>query len=327
MANPTEILRFFHPLNSISPDKRVTPKSLNDFLKAFPSFPRNLISLHAIINKLEHEGLLKKVSSISNDPITGDRYYSTIKLGSDLEDYGTFNFLSLGFQEIYSHFKPSILPIEVKREHLPPDIGTFFICQPSILITARHCLPKDSLIILPNWKSISQLMNAIILPNDDRIDLAFMVFLSNPYPNSPCLRFGTGLVLDEVITIGYPPFKGFDSVQIADIGKIAGQLKGTTGNLVGLENSYLDSQDYFLLSSKVKGGNSGGPVIDRLGLVVGLVSSIPSEEPEVYDSLGYGLAIPSKTICPFLEEISTGSFSNCHQIDFDILNEGFKAIL
>lgn len=59
--------------------------------------------------------------------------------------------------------------------------------------------------------------------------------------------------------------------------------------------------DTFLINARVKGGNSGGPVINKEGKVVGTVVSLPydisssSENPR-YDIMGYGQCLPSKYV-------------------------------
>ncbi|SPE56650.1 Trypsin family protein (fragment) [Verrucomicrobia bacterium] len=68
----------------------------------------------------------------------------------------------------------------------------------------------------------------------------------------------------------------------------------------------LDRQTYLLISARVKGGNSGGPVINRRGEVVGVVSATPSGAGRQFDSLGYGAVIPSTTLRDLLAAIEQG---------------------
>ena len=51
-----------------------------------------------------------------------------------------------------------------------------------------------------------------------------------------------------------------------------------------------------LITAKIKGGNSGGPVINSNGCLVGIACQQPNYEGEIgnYDDLGYGIAVPVK---------------------------------
>jgi serine protease Do len=70
--------------------------------------------------------------------------------------------------------------------------------------------------------------------------------------------------------------------------------------------SYLDNQNYLLISARVKGGNSGGPVINRRGEVVGLITG-DLETSGKADWLGFAAAIPSTEILSFLKEVELGN--------------------
>lgn len=70
--------------------------------------------------------------------------------------------------------------------------------------------------------------------------------------------------------------------------------------------AYRTQMDCFLINARVKGGNSGGPVINKEGKVVGTVVALPydlesdSSNPR-YDIMGYGQCLPSK----YIEELMT----------------------
>jgi S1-C subfamily serine protease len=85
--------------------------------------------------------------------------------------------------------------------------------------------------------------------------------------------------------MGYPSHAGFGNFVTATLGAIA-----------AVEESYLYKHELILLTSKVKGGNSGGPVINKRGYAVGIVTETPAAEGDAYDKFGYGLAIPIKYI-------------------------------
>lgn len=106
------------------------------------------------------------------------------------------------------------------------------------------------------------------------------------------------------MTIGYPPIPGFDAFQLYEISTINNSYKFSNGQIIGKENSYLDGIEYLILNAKVKGGNSGSPVINYKGNVVGMVIQIPmdSEDAQKIDKLGYGIVTPFSEIRKYLTD-------------------------
>ena len=76
-----------------------------------------------------------------------------------------------------------------------------------------------------------------------------------------------------------------------------------------------------LLNARVKGGNSGGPVIYDFGQLVGIITQMPMNLSGTnIDELGYGLA----THVRYLQE-----FDDLTNVDFCTIetgNDGFKII-
>lgn len=77
--------------------------------------------------------------------------------------------------------------------------------------------------------------------------------------------------------------------------------KSVTGQVVANSTSYMSSLDYFIINARVKGGNSGSPVINEYGKVIGTVFELPFDAQEGsqtgrYDIMGFGVCLPSKYI-------------------------------
>jgi serine protease Do len=66
--------------------------------------------------------------------------------------------------------------------------------------------------------------------------------------------------------------------------------------------SYLQSEEFLLINAKVKGGNSGGPLINKKGYAVGILVNAPlnSGDASQMDQLGYGIAVPGESFTPLL---------------------------
>ena len=81
-------------------------------------------------------------------------------------------------------------------------------------------------------------------------------------------------------------------------------------------SSYFSPMDYFIINARVKGGNSGSPVINEYGKVVGMVFEIPFDskggsDSGRYDIMGFGICFPSKYIEELQEEHSTQLLKEC----------------
>ena len=109
-------------------------------------------------------------------------------------------------------------------------------------------------------------------------------------------------IAEEVLCLGYPPIAGFGLVLVAESGQLSSTLKTATGSVASSNSSYLDGESYILVSTRVRGGNSGGPVVNRKGHVVGMVAStsINAEDSARIEGLGYGLLTPKSSMLQLL---------------------------
>jgi serine protease Do len=141
-------------------------------------------------------------------------------------------------------------------------------------------------------------------------DLAVIVLDSD----TGCIPFwlDNPVVLDKVLTMGYPPIPGFDAVMISETASIGSYVfadqKAAPGEVVSEEVAPYNAMgiDHFIITSRVKGGNSGSPVINSHGKVVGTVIQIPfdslgSSKGGRYDIMGFGICIPSKYMSSLIE--------------------------
>jgi serine protease Do len=156
------------------------------------------------------------------------------------------------------------------------------------------------------------------------LDICVLTFDNTFYIDQNLFRLAKPEILSDVLVLGYPPTGLFDSgadvnnaVLISERASIAHEyVKATTGQNVGSGMLPSTKLDYFLVSARVKGGNSGGPVIDKHGKVVGMITQIPldggSSTSDRIDEMGFGFACPSTSIYKFLNSI----FSHSNEIRF-----------
>lgn len=118
--------------------------------------------------------------------------------------------------------------------------------------------------------------------------------------------------LDEVLTLGYPDVPGFHPTIAAERANISSRLTATRGAVASKPSELWTRSEAFLITARVRGGFSGGPVLDSLGQCIGIISREPASyaaEPGAhrYDNLGYGTAIPATRLISMLQQIDDGA--------------------
>ena len=155
-------------------------------------------------------------------------------------------------------------------------LGSGFIIDPSgFIVTNNHVIPSDSITVT---LADGVTMPARVVGRDPKTDLALLKV--NPRKPLPAAKFGnsdTAEVGDWVIAIG-DPF-GIGST--------------VTAGIVSARNRNINSGDYddfIQTDAPINRGNSGGPLFDMDGNVIGINSAIFSPSG---GSVGIGFSIPS----------------------------------
>ena len=136
--------------------------------------------------------------------------------------------------------------------------GTGFVVNKDYVLTAAHVLEDcDRASIRYKHKGIDTDMVAIDSTND-----LGLLLVEKPFEQTAKLRSGKSIRLgDTVVNYGYPLFR-----ELSDHAKIS---RGVINSLAGWGN---DSR-HIQYDAPTQPGNSGGPVLDLSGNVVGIVSS------------------------------------------------------
>jgi len=343
-VNPTKLLKFFSQIVSqqLKVGEVVFPVygSISDYLSTIPeSYRTNPLysmdyhnELLKMTQLLVNEGLL---SPIGSEIGLQQKFRCNGFRHGDLIDYGYYDFMIYGFPAIRENFADSVRPVIVTSSKGDISIGTGFLIRHAdnlYFITARHCLPEDSFISIPelNGSGCKQPIEPchIYFPANDDIDVAIIEIVNKQYiqvidaetKTAKGISFSEKYflldkpdVLDQVLTMGFPPIQGFtEAIQISETATIASDLKSTTGEITGRGVHYFGGlKEHFLISARVKGGNSGGPVINKFGLVVGMIIEL-LQNANTPDLLGYGVAISSTVI----EDLLISIEKKVSKIDF-----------
>lgn len=315
---PTEIMRFFIAAGTDG-------TTVSAFLKEQPTLELRVMEVVQICRRLEDLGLLLHVASTrAGAAIESNKYIAVDYDRIDL-DYGEADFIVYGFPFIYEEFSHSVLPVLVKKKNHDNDIGTCFLLSGTV-VTASHCIDEMREIIIPGV-DLEKTLEQIYEPDDETLDLALLKFKDGPLLDAPSLKLGSVDLLDNILTMGFPQVPGFPDTLVAEQGLISGGVKGTLGSIVAEECSYLDHHDYLLTSARVKGGNSGGPIINESGYACGVVLQMPAREEAQLDELGYAVVIPPSIV----EQFMAGCMANqggiaVNEIAFERLEVGIRTL-
>lgn len=207
------------------------------------------------------------------------------------------NCIAYGFLYVYESYRQYVLPVIVKNSKGDLSVGTCFRFHTGIL-TAKHCLTEPEVSI--KGYTAEQLNQCpVIISTDPNVDMAF-IDLNEQSP----ISYGEAKILDEVLAMGYPKvpmFNEFLAVERAAISSIP-----TKGAVASLANPYMarDMSNLMLVTARIRGGNSGGPIINSDGAVVGVAFAEPMSKGD-YDEMGYGIAYPINVFFQMLNSYET----------------------
>ena len=184
----------------------------------------------------------------------------------------------------FAFYVPSVVLPGLRRH-----VGSGVLFEPDgYLLTNYHVVDDgDSLRVrLTDAKGVKRKFDAEVVASDRQTDVALVKFdpgkaplVTAPLGDSDQLAVG-----DWTIVIGHP-FRLTGSVTCGVVSGLHRQLREN-----GLE-------DFIQIEASVNPGNSGGPVLNARGEVVGIVCL------GVFPESGIGFAIPTGLIAPFLDDM------------------------
>lgn len=197
------------------------------------------------------------------------------------------NCRAFGLTYVYKQYRDRVLPIVVYKGE-KQYVGTCFKYDNGIL-TAKHCIEGDA-VSIPGFEFDRLLSSSVLISKNKELDVAFI------YTGETKLSFkAEPKVLDDVIVMGYPNipmFMDFCSVDKATISAVVSR-----GEVSALADQYITHNvgNLLLVTARIRGGNSGGPLINSNGEIVGMAFCEPSGEGN-YDDMGYGVAYPISVV-------------------------------
>jgi len=191
-----------------------------------------------------------------------------------------------GWQYIFQKYSPCIYKVLVTNSEGDPSIGTAFAVQHQgihLAVSNLHVIGDcESYEVKDIEGRTFDVIQELDVCEDD---LKILVLAEDP-PSS-CLPLGSGVsALDEVMVCGFPAVPFTDSaIQVCHLGEVN-----------ALANT-LDRRRRVIYSARTEPGNSGGPVLDLYGRVVGVATNqFFSESGFEKGNLPYYACIPSELL-------------------------------
>lgn len=247
------------------------------------------------LNRMCESGIIKA------DPLLQQSHYRSYQANEHFTQFlSTRDCLTnviLGFQFIAEKYQNSVFKIAVCDDVGDQHIGTGFLIHiqkakkdVSVIITNEHVakFSKDLRVLTQTNEKVSHLK----IIQSQASDLA-AIELSEVHDLPAFYIAEDPNVLDEVITMGYPNVAmARDSYQLTHAGEINSIIRTGQGNTL------------VLFSAKTAPGNSGGPLLNYMGLVTGIVCEDLFYKDALIEKgqLPYHAAIPASEINKFLAE-------------------------
>lgn len=215
-----------------------------------------------------------------------------------------YNSMIYGFEYIYDLYKDIVVPIITQNAKGDYSVGTGFWLFGGI-VTAKHCLSDVEYLSIRGVSAKELSESKIFISDNDNIDLAFIKLNKSRNKEIWC---DEGKVLQDVLVLGYPKIPGFTDFLTAEKATISSKaearLTPTKGSITAIATNIFAKTEIMLITAKIRGGNSGGPVINENGLVVAVACQLPNYDGEIgtYDDMGYGIVIPIQYLLEIIKE-------------------------
>ncbi len=319
-----QMCNFFSPMNyranctllGIKADgKTIRPFTFGDFLtylkinKGINAY-RYMRHLNVLIQKFINNGFFVRAGySSQGSPPMNHCYYAQLEL-TKIQSTNLFWLGSiLGEKYLMEKYKPFIIRFEGEYQNGNSGTGSGILINKNTILTCRHNLVD---LVKYNCFLEGNELKKTEHKYHEKHDIG-IVKLKDDINRPTFPYFGQPYVLDNTLTMGYPPFRGMrEASLISQKGEI-NALSKDWGNC-----------DCITISSIVRPGNSGGPVISHKGYIVGIVTQCTNSADSVSaDKDGF----EDNHSIPFYNAIaSTGIIQILSELDksFSIIFENYQ---
>ncbi|MFC6591890.1 S1C family serine protease [Deinococcus lacus] len=203
--------------------------------------------------------------------------------------------------EVARQARPAVVKIEVQIQKdmlqpgdKPTDVGSGFFYKDELIVTNYHVIQyQDGMsVILHNGRRVPATVEGV----DPGIDVAILRVPGVKAPRT--LQFGNSAALlpgQKLITVGSPlEIPNFVGTGVFSV--------FARGDQIPRDDDYgREIGQYIMSTANIQGGNSGGPVLDSRGLVVGVADA--NAAPNSFVPGVIGLAIPGDLVRQSLDDL------------------------
>ena len=234
--------------------------------------------------------------------------------------------------EIYRQTSPAVvLLMSSNPESSTRSKGTGFIIKPGLILTNAHVVLDDNnqimgriLAFLPsenpnddNQNNLKHGHKALVLFNDTDLDLALLI--SKTLPNVKPIPFGNSgkvSIGDSVLAIGHPENGGLWSLTSGRIGSKISNFRKIQGKHV------------FQAEASINHGNSGGPLLNLHGQMIGVITSMYRTASDGSAITGINFALQSKVVHQWLKkhEVSVALHQTPQVVSTEVASSGQSKI-
>lgn len=326
----TELLAYFDLRNADQIEGHFRPKTVQQFIGHYESGHPGSNLQPAIIAEICRRLVSRQMLSEVGVTGWGGTANSYLRQSKGTVDQGLDPWMSravtcavYGFPAVYDEFGSSVIPL-TNEDDGGVQIGTCFAINEDTLVTALHCIAPAKAIAIRGVSPDVLRAAEWFSFTDENMDLACISFRSPIFSDLPPITFPStdAGVLAEVMAVGYPSVPGFHPALAAEAATISSRLTPVRGRVSSTPQELWTGTELFLITARVRGGFSGGPIFDGLGQAVGVVSREPLSEDSTmpghrYDNAGYGTAIPASTVLQMLSSSDNRRAVDMSKVDFE----------
>lgn len=189
-----------------------------------------------------------------------------------------------GFEDFFNQIQPRVPQVETGSG------SGFIVSKDGYILTNNHVVTMSDRTTIADRVTVQMLDNRVykarVVGNDPTTDVALIKIEGDNFPTLSLGNDVNSRVGEWVLAIGNP--LGFDFTVTAGIISAKGRSLPGLLNRRGDTNNYSIS-DLIQTDAAINRGNSGGPLVNQRGEVIGITSAIASETGM---NAGYGFAIP-----------------------------------
>ena len=183
-------------------------------------------------------------------------------------------------------------------------MGSGFAVGENCIITNAHVIESQRNIVIEDYFGTQY--NATLLGIDEYKDLAVLAVKDVSFPYLEIADLSTMKTGDDIYAIGAP----------------MGMTYTLTKGGISSKERLIENQTYIQLDAPINEGNSGGPLLNDDGQVLGINTL------KMLDSEGIGLAIPADRICEMLTSMDIELNDNGNVVGaIEVPDDGRPAII